>query len=428
MGSNSWINVAVVGCGRIYNDAHRNAYIHPATNHIAVVGLCDIREDLAKDQLKWLKKSYEKIIKEAKKQKNQEALERVQFALDHLKLYTSYQKMLDDLEGTLQLVDNCTPGRLHIPLSIQAMEHGYHAMAEKPPGLNWWDVKRMVETEKKTKKQYCLQEHICYEPIVQRMREVILEGKVGKIEEVQIQFGHGGPYVPYHFGESGLPHFIDPLWSGGGCLQDLAPHGISQGYWPIGSGVKPIACLTKKLERRQHPRKMSGKPFENKLDDWAEAEIECYDPRTKSTFNMPVTTSWCGGFPFPFNIEGDNGTLVVNYNPETKSKEPCVMNEEEEKFFSVSKDQWEPTEPHIREIQIFADNILHNVPCGTPGEYALHLQEIISMHYYSKLMKKRITIEEMEQWGTEIGQKSQDSQKTVDEIALKLTSAVDLLN
>jgi predicted dehydrogenase len=424
-----WINVAIVGCGNIYNDGHRKAFVHPATNHMAVVGFCDIREKLANNQLKWMKGQYKGLLKKAKKAKDADSIDRIQFAMDHMKVYTSFDKMLDALEGNCDLIDNCTPGRLHIPLSVQAMEHGYHAMAEKPPGLNWWDVKRVVNAEKTTGKHFQLMEHVCFDRPIMKMREAIISGQVGNIQHIRVEFGHGGPYVPYHFGESGLPHFIDPLWSGGGTLQDLAPHGLSHAFWPVGPGSKVINCFTKKLERRKNPRVMSMKSFTSPVDDWAEASLELYDPRTKSNYKMDVTTSWCGGFSFPFDIETDKGTISIMGNPDTKRKEPLLINDEDdsEEFLGSVEDRWEDNECHIREIQIFADNLLRGKGSDVDGEYALHLQEIISMHYFSKMRKKQVTLEEMEQWGDEIVKSTSKPQDGIDKIALEFAKTVDLL-
>lgn len=422
-----WINVAVVGCGRIYNDAHRGAYANAFSTNNVVIALCDLREDLVKEQHDWLVKTYEKALKKAQKKDKKDEIERLKFGLDHLAWYTDFTTMLDKVKGVADLVDNCTPGRTHVPLSVQAMDHGYHAMAEKPPALNWWDAKRLVEAEQRTGKHYQLNENVCYERAVQKMREIITSGKIGAINEIEIHFGHGGPYVPYLFGESGLPHFIDPLWSGGGCLQDLAPHGISRSLWPVGDGCTAVACKTKTIERRQDPRVMSGKPFASKVDDWAEATVEVQDPRTSSTFPMKVVTSWCGGFPFPFSIEGDNGALGISSNPATKAYDPVIFKEDgSEEFHPMDKDAWEPHDSYAREVQIFCDNLLHGKPSNTPAIYALRLQESISIQFYSKLVNKKVTIDEMNAWGKDMAAKHGEEQATIDAIALAFAGAVDL--
>lgn len=435
MASKRWINVAVVGTGKIYNDAHREAYLSKTSDNMAVVGLCDQKQDVLEPQLKWLEKKYKTKLKKAQKKDSVGDVERFKFALDHLKGWNDYGKMLDALEGVVDLVDNCTHGRGHIPLSIQAMEHGYHAMAEKPPGTNWWDVRRVVDAEKKTGMQFQLNENVCYERPTQRAKQVVQEGHVGKINEVIVSFGHGGPYVPYQFGETGLPHFIDPVLSGGGCLQDLAPHGISMAFFPIYvdyPGSRVVSCKTSVLERRKNPRMMSGKPFESPVDDWAEAELTMKDPRTGSEYVMRVTTSWCGApGAFPFSIEGDAGSMTVVQNPKSKQYEPAVYPEDDdadERFFEVPDDKWDPHRGHTREIQIFCQRLLDGGKTDTPGSYALALQEILSIHYFSALKGKEVTVDELDAFGEEMaGKHPGDPQAAVDAISKELTSAVKLL-
>lgn len=255
-------------------------------------------------------------------------------------------------------------------------------------------------------------------------------GKIGKVGELTVAFGHGGPYIPYTIGETGLPHFIDPVLSGGGCLQDLAPHGISKAFWPVGPGSRVISCETTVLERRKNPRIMSEKPFESPVDDWAEAELILHDPRTNSEYTMNVVTSWCGSpSAFPFGIEGEKGTLSIAQNPDSKKYEPVLYPddpEEDQVYFEVEDDPWEPFRGHIREIQIFADHILHDKPSSTPASYALALQECLSIQYFSKLQGKEVTVEEMNEWGKEIMENHDDEQLAIETISLELVKAVDL--
>lgn len=423
-----WINVAVVGLGKIYEDSHKNGYLNAASVNNVVIGLCDIRQEGVDSQLDVLKKGYEKMLRKAEKKNDTVQIERLKYGLDNLQGFTDYTTMLDTLEGKeLDLVDNCTPGRLHIPLAVQAMQHGYHAMAEKPPGLNWWDVKRVIDAEQATGKCYQLNENQCYERPQQAMREAIANGALGEIKSIDVMYGHGGPYVPYQFGESGLPHFIDPLWSGGGCIQDLAPHGISKAFWPLGDGYRVVSCSTNILERRRNPRVMSRQPFTSPVDDWAQATLTIADPRTGGTFPMKVTTSWCGGFPTEFGIEAEKGDMTIGKEPLKANYVPVVFDEDNKAtYYPVPKDNWEPHESHIREIQIFCDNLLHDRVSNTPAEYALRLQEMLSIQYFAKLQGREATMDEMEEWGAGIAAEASDEQDAIDQIALKLVSAVDL--
>ena len=425
--SKDWINVAVVGLGKIYKDSHSKAYTNPASVNNVVIGLCDIRQDFIDEQVEWLKKGYERALKRAEKKCNNQ-IERLKYGLDNLQGFTDYTTMLDALEGNeLDLIDNCTPGRLHVPFAVQAMEHGYHAMSEKPPGLNWWDAKRLVAAEKATSKCFQINANRCYERVVQAMREIMAKGILGEIKGIDVQYGHGGPYLPYHFGESGLPHFIDPLWSGGGCIQDLAPHGISKAIYPLGDSYKLVSCSTAILERRKNPRVMSMKSFTSPVDDWAQATLMIANQKTGGTFPMKVTTSWCGGFPTELSIKAENGELVIGKDKLKPDYVPVVYGEDgKPSYYPVPKDTWEPHESHVREIQIFCDNLLQNMASNTPAEYALRLQEMLSIQYFAKLFGREATLDEMEEWGAEIAADASCEQDAIDQITLKLIKAIDL--
>ena len=338
-------------------------------------------------------------------------------------VFTDFDVMLKKTKPDVSIVT--TVDQFHHRYIIKSLEAGLDAIVEKPMTIDAKKCNAILEAEKKTGKCYQLNENVCYERPVQAMRRVIAAGDLGSVVEIEVHFGHGGPYVPYHFSEAGLPHFIDPLWSGGGCLQDLAPHGISRAFWPVGPGAKVVSCTTKTLERRQSPRIMSGQPFDNKLDDYAEAELEMWDPRTKKPFSMKVTTSWCGGFAFPFSIEGEKGTMSIGQDPKTKAYSPVIFADDGDKYFPPDEDDWDPFEGYAREVQIYCDNLLHGKPSNTPAEYALRLQECLSIQYLSKLVNKRVTLDEMEGWAKGIAVKHAKYQDCVDEIAKALTGAVD---
>ncbi len=221
-----------------------------------------------------------------------------------------------------------------------------------------------------------------------------------------------------------MPHFIDPLLSGGGVNQDLAPHGISKAFWPVGAGSRVVACENKVMERRRNPRDMSGKSFVCPVDYWVESELELFDPRTNSNYTMSVKTSWCGGFRNAFMIEGEKGKMTDGIHFFRPA--PLLIDNNKKKTFPVDKDQWEPHNPYVREIEQFADCILHDKPTDAGAEYALRLEETLSIQYFSKLMKRKVTMDELDAWADEILANADDEQKAIDDIALQFTGAIDL--
>ncbi len=144
-------------------------------------------EALAQAQFAWLKGEYEKRLIILQKKKDSKNIERVKYALENMKVYTSFDKMLDETEGNLDLIDNCTHGRAHVQLAIQAMDQGVNAMAEKPPALNFMDARWLVKMEEKSGKRFQLSEQMRFEPVEQKMRKLIATGILGSIKHLQVR-------------------------------------------------------------------------------------------------------------------------------------------------------------------------------------------------------------------------------------------------
>lgn len=59
--------------------------------------------------------------------------------------YGSYQELLEHPD--IDIVYNPTPNHLHVPLSIQALEHGKHVLCEKPIALTTGELEQLVQTQ-----------------------------------------------------------------------------------------------------------------------------------------------------------------------------------------------------------------------------------------------------------------------------------------
>jgi predicted dehydrogenase len=339
--------------------------------------------------------------------------------------------MLDELEGVIEFIDNVTHGEQHIPLAIQALQRNIHVQVEKPPALNWLETKQLVEAQKKSKAHFQLAEHVCFERGTLAMKDAIEQGLLGPIKYVEINFGHGGPYWPYIVSEkTGLPFFIDFELGGGGVLQDLGPHGISKAYWTLGNKIRNLRCKTILIERRKADRKMSGILVDSPAEDFAIAELTCLDGTSNQEFTMKCTNSWCGQPDGPkFVIEGEKGTMINARKKIIKVESPAIKNLDGKiKFLKNKKDKYHLYDKKIRETTMFADNILQGKGSICDAEYANRLQEIISLHYFSKLKGREVTLEEMDKWGEEILSKHHnDWRKASNEICKEFSKTVTIL-
>lgn len=413
-----WLNTAIVGTGRQYFDGHEAIY--KQGKPFAPIAIVDWDEDRAQQA----KKTLVKILNSVEE-------EWAQNSLNELKVYTSYDKMLEEKADVLDFIDIITHTAQHIPLAIKALDHNIHVQIEKPPGLNFIETRELVKTAEKSKAFFQLAEHVCFERRTLTMKKSMEENRIGVPTYLEVNFGHNGPYWPYTISEkTGLPFFIDPELGGGGCLQDLGPHGISQGLWLLPDSIKIEKCETKILERRRTNRKMSGKTVDNPVDDFALAIFTGQDTKSKTDFSMKATTSWCG-HPGGEQVilRGTDGTLKIGRTRILKRRLPMIFAENgKRKKLKILRDNYHKWHSKIRETTMFADNILSNKPSICGAKYTHKLQEVISLHYFSKMQNKEVSKNEMYEWGDSILDDCNGNwEEAARKIALNFAESVDLL-
>ena len=197
------LRIGVVGCGGIFNGAHRPAYLK--MDNVEIVALCDILPERA-----------ERFVKE----------------FPGAETYTDFNEMLkrDDIDA----VDICTPNYLHPIVACAAMNAGKHVFSEKPDSPTVEGVMAMKETAEKTGKTLMVMRNNRYVPSSAFARKYVQNGDAGEIYAAHCgwQRRRGIP------GKGGW--FTTKEKSGGGPLIDLGVHMIDLALWLMGN-PKPVA-------------------------------------------------------------------------------------------------------------------------------------------------------------------------------------------
>ena len=199
--------IAVIGCGRIANNAHFPALTKIEGVHIKYV--CDIIE--------------EKAVKVKEK-----------FALE-AEVITDYKIALADKE--VDAVWVLTPNYAHYTITMDALKAGKHVFCEKPITV---DYKKSVEMAEEAKKQgKLLNIGVCnrHHKSVEVLEQMVREGKFGNIYHVYCSFrdfrsipGLGG-------------NFTTKSQSGGGVLIDWGVHFFDLILYILGGAkLKSVTC------------------------------------------------------------------------------------------------------------------------------------------------------------------------------------------
>lgn len=113
-------------------------------------------------------------------QRNEENLKKLGEQWGIAKLYTEYEKLLEDDE--IDIVHINTPPDLHGDMCVQGLEAGKHVACTIPMALSVEDCKRIVDAQKKSGKQYMMMETVVYSREYLYLKELYKQGKLGKLQ------------------------------------------------------------------------------------------------------------------------------------------------------------------------------------------------------------------------------------------------------
>ncbi len=137
------------------------------------------------------------------------------------KWYTDAQELIDDPDVNAVYV--ATPPSSHVTFAIMAMKAGKPVYVEKPLASNYEDCARINRISEQTGVPCFVAYYRRYLPYFQRVKEIVNQGIIGKVINVQIRFSWPPRELDYAHPEN-LPWRLQPEIAGGGYFYDLAPH------------------------------------------------------------------------------------------------------------------------------------------------------------------------------------------------------------
>ena len=125
-------------------------------------------------------------------------------------LYTAYEDMLDD--RGVDAVALCVRSFDQGALAAQALEAGKHVSSEVPLAYRMEDCWRIASATERSGLVYLLAEQVRYGGIIEAWRDLVQEGRLGRITYCEGQyFGYKTPRLYYQDQESGEFVFADEL-------------------------------------------------------------------------------------------------------------------------------------------------------------------------------------------------------------------------
>ena len=145
--------------------------------------------------------------------------------------YIDAQELIDDPEVNAVYV--ATPPSSHATFAIMAMRAGKPVYVEKPLASTYEDCARINHVSEKTGVPCFVAYYRRFLPYFLRVKEILQQGTIGRVQNVQIRFAWPPRELDYGHPES-LPWRLRPDIAGGGYFYDLAPHQLDLLQWMFG--------------------------------------------------------------------------------------------------------------------------------------------------------------------------------------------------
>ena len=137
-----------------------------------------------------------------------------------------------------------TPNHVHFPPAKMALEHGFHVLSDKPATFNLAEAKELAKLVKKTGLLYGLTHNYTGYPLVKEARDLVANGKLGKIRKVVVEYPQG--WLATRLEESGQKQAAwrtDPKRSGAaGCIGDIGTHAENLAEYVTGLQLQELAA------------------------------------------------------------------------------------------------------------------------------------------------------------------------------------------
>ena len=134
--------------------------------------------------------------------------------------HTDAQSLINDPE--VNAVYIATPPSSHATYAIMAMKAGKPVYVEKPLAASYVDCQRVMRISRETGVPCFVAYYRRKLPYFDKVQELLQEGAIGKVVNVQIRFSV--PPRDLDYNSTSLPWRVQRDIAGGGYFYDLAPH------------------------------------------------------------------------------------------------------------------------------------------------------------------------------------------------------------
>ena len=233
------------------------------------------------------------------------------------KVYKDIDELINDPEIDAVLV--CLANQAHASVTIQALKAGKDVLCEKPMATTLEECEAMIAAAKESGKTLMIAQNQRLTAAHRKAREMISEGKIGKVLTFRTTFGHSGPEM-WSIAQSKGTWFFDKKKAAMGVMADLGIHKTDLIQYLLDENIVKVSANLTTLDKTGE----DGKPI--CVDDNA---ICIYTMESGVIGTMTASWTYYGAEDNSTIIYGTEGILRIYDHPQyaiqwIKKNQECI--------------------------------------------------------------------------------------------------------
>ena len=347
------VRLGIIGIGGMGTN-HANSILKGDVPNMELTAVADIRQC----RLDWAKENLPETVE----------------------IFSDGRQMIDS--GACDAVLIATPHYLHPDFVIYALEHGVHALSEKPAGVYTKQVRLMNEVAAKSDKVFAIMLNQRTNCVYRKLHEMIESKELGQLKRVNWIITDWYRTQSY-YDAAGWKATWDG--EGGGVLLNQCPHQIDLLQWLCGLPVKVRAFC--------HNAKWHNIEVEDDVTAYMEFENGATGVFVTTTADAPGTNRLELTFEMG-KIVCEHGKLTF-YKLSENERTFCMTEKNGFKTPDITKIEIETdgeNEQHIGVLKAFTNRILNGTPLVAEGEEGIRALTLSNAMHLSSWLGETVSI------------------------------------
>lgn len=220
------------------------------------------------------------------------------------KVYETIDEMLADADIEALVISLANVA--HAEVSIKALESGKAVLCEKPMATTLTECEAMAAAAAKANKPLMIAQNQRLTKAHQMVRQMIAEGRIGRVVSFRTTFGHGGPET-WSINPGKGTWFFDKQKAAMGAMADLGIHKTDLIQYLLGQNVVKVKAVLTTLDKTDAAGALIG------VDDNA---ICIYTMEDGAIGTMTVSWTYYGAEDNSTILYGTRGIMRIYDNPD----------------------------------------------------------------------------------------------------------------